>query len=362
MTSGAGYADVAANRLRSVRKIEFCRYTLKPRAAGLKSRSGALLRVGFSDLAAPGVSDLFPWETFGDPSLDSWLEQLKTSFSKNSVEVLMSPNESAPQLAKVSPTVAKSLLAARDEAEAVSAGRSLVPGSIVNHWLATDPMDLAVHDILEARRSSSPAIKVKIGHRSPENEAAALSRLNSHWGLKLRLDANERMTRESLMTFLDGLPIRIRQSIEFIEDPFPFDVKSWREFYRETGIAVAYDRGTAQSSLAEVFSADAAQVLIHKPAWQDDDRVHLAKSLQIPVVVTSILGHPVGNLWAASKALELAPEGVHGCRSHVAYRDDEASLTLVKSKQVKGSRVVGLGVGLGLQSKWWNRLKWETLA
>lgn len=351
MTIGAGSFDIAS-RLRAVHKVEFSRYTLNPRAAGLKSRSGALLRVGFSDLAATGVSDLFPWETFGDPSLETWLEQLKTALSANSVEALSAS----------SPTLAKALLAARDEAEAVSERRSLVPGSIVNHWLATDPMDLAVHDILEARRSSSPAIKVKIGHRAPEDEAAALSRLNSHWGLKLRLDANERMTREGLMTFLDGLPIRIRLSIEFIEDPFPFDLKSWSEFHRETGISVAYDRGTERSSLAEVFSADAAQVLIHKPAWQDDDRVHLAKSLRIPVVVTSILGHPIGNFWAASKALELAPDGVHGCRSHVAYRDDEASLTLVKSKQVKGCRVVGLGIGLGLQSKWWNRLKWEALA
>lgn len=341
--------------LRTVRNIEVSRYVLKPKPLGLKARSGALLRVTFSDLESAGVSDLFPWESFGDPSLETWIENLKRAVSDKSFENLPSM------------TLVRSLLAAREEAMAVVAGESLIKGSIVNHWLATDPVDLAVHDVLEARRASAPAMKVKIGHHEPEVEASALSRLNSHWGLKLRLDANERMTRGSLMKFLDGLPIRIRQSIEFIEDPFPFDLRGWSDFHRETGINVAYDRGTdqatgrAQSFLADVFSAAAAQVLIHKPAWQDEDRVAIAKSLNIPVVVTSILGHPVGNLWAASKAFELSPDGVHGCRSHVAYRDDEASLALIKSKQVKGSRVVGLGVGLGLQSKWWNRLKWDSL-
>ncbi len=332
-------------------KVEVHRYTMKPRRTGALPRVGALLRVTFKDLAEPGLADLFPWKEYGDPALEDFLKDLST----------MNP---------VSFTLQRAFDAARDEALAVSEGRPLVGGSIVNHALATDPTDLAVYDILQARRSTCPAIKIKIGRHEPEVEALALSRMASHWGIGLRLDVNERWTREQLLTFLDGLPIRIRESLEFIEDPFPFNLREWSAFHSETGIDIAYDRGTHDrgveatitASLAEMFSTGAAQVLIHKPAWQDDARAILAQTLGRQVVVTSILGHPIGNLWAASRAFQLVPDGVHGCMSHGAYREDEATKVLLKSKQVRGSRVVGNGVGAGLHSPWLRRLRWETLA
>jgi L-alanine-DL-glutamate epimerase-like enolase superfamily enzyme len=332
-------------KFRVISKIEVQRYTLKPRLSGATPRAGALLRVSYTDLATTGLSDLFPWREYGDPGLESWFEELRT-----------------PK--PTSFTVLRALEAARDEALAVSEARPLVRGSIVNHALATDPVDLSVHDVMEARRSTCPALKIKIGRHDPLEEASALSRLSSHWGLRLRLDANERLTREGLLKFLEALPIRIRETLEFIEDPFAFDLTTWAAFHRETGILLAYDRGTrdrGMDDLAEIFDEGAAQVLIHKPAWQDDARARFAREQGKPVVITSILGHPIGNLWAAARAFELAPDGVHGCLSHVAYRDDEATKVLLKSKQVRGSRVVGIGHGVGLQSPWMRRLRWETL-
>lgn len=332
-------------------KIEFHRYTLKPRRRS-GARSGALLRVTFSDLDKPGHSDLFPWSEYGDPALDTWLQLLREDAGEG--------HQTLPKTLRIA------IQAARDEALAIARNEPLIQGSVVNHALATDPVDLAVGDVIEARRSTFPAIKIKIGKDSPREEAAALSRLVSHWGLGLRLDANERLDRDGLMTLLDGVPIRIRETLEFIEDPFPFDLKNWSDFHRETGIAIAYDRGLARegepATLKDIFSSGAAQVLVHKPAWQEDDRVIFAREKNIPVVVTSILGHPVGNIWAASKAAQLAPAGVHGTMSHTAYRDDEAINALVKSKQARGSRMVGIGVGLGLHSKWFDRLRWELLA
>lgn len=341
----------------SITKLEFHRYTLKSKGLKPVSRVGALVRVTFDDLADPGVADLFPWTELGDPSLESWLAELKTA-----VEVKTRPT---------SITLQRVLEAARDEAMANSRLLPLVSGSVLNHALATDPVDLGIGDIIEARRSTCPAIKVKIGKNDFLAEAVALSRLVGHWGgIRLRLDANERMTRDQLMRFLEALPILIRDSIEFIEDPFEFDLRAWSDFHRETTIPLAYDRGTRDRDLAgdsdgvtleNIFESQAAQILIHKPAWQIDERALLARDRGLPVVVTSILGHPVGNLWAARKAFELAPTGVHGCRSHLVYREDEASQALTKSKQVRGARVVGIGVGLGLQSRWWKRMKWDLL-
>lgn len=334
-------------------KIETHRYTLKPRATNAVPREGALLRVKFPDFEFPGHADLFPWPEFGDPSLETWIEELRAF--RGSTE-------------KLSKTVRIAIGAARDEAIAIFKSEPLIKGSVINHALATDPVDLAVGDVIEARRGTFPAMKIKIGRHEPLEEAAALARLVSHWGIKLRLDANERMTRENLSKFLDALPIRIRETLELIEDPFQFDIRAWGDFHRETGIKLAYDRGLADLSLShgpvsltEVFESGAAQVLIHKPAWQDDGHASFARAKNIPLIVTSILGHPVGNIWAASKAAELAPEGVHGCFSHVGYKDDDASKTLEKSKQARGCRMVGIGVGLGLQSKWFSRLRWESL-
>lgn len=340
-----------------ITRIEFHRYGLKPKSR-MPIRGGALLRVTFSDLEKPGHADLHPWPEFGDPTLETWFAELRERESS------VDPRSTVLRLA---------LQAARDEAEAISRNQPLIGGSVVNHALSTDPMDLCVGDVIEARRGTFPAIKIKIGKHPVLDEAAALSRLVSHWGIRLRLDANERVGRDDLMRFLDALPIRIRETVEFIEDPFQFDLCAWRDFYRETGVAVALDRGggadggntegvALNSSLEEVFAEGAAQVLVHKPAWQDDSRAILARKRNIPVVVTSILGHPVGNIWAAAKAVQLFPDGVHGCMSHVAYRDDDAANVLLKSKQARGSRMVGIGVGLGLASKWFDRLKWEVLA
>lgn len=333
----------------SFSKVEVHRYALKSRAASGGIRTGSLLRVTFKDLPNAGVADLFPWNEYGDPPLETWIEQLKQI------------TRGAAGETKLDPTVRRAIEAARDEALAVSQNRPLIQGSVVNHALSTDPVDLAVGDVIAARRGTFPAIKIKIGKHDAREEAAALSRLVSHWGIRLRLDANERTSRDELMIFLDALPIRIRETLEFIEDPFKFDHRAWSDFHRETEIPIAYDMGHADHELKTIFDAGAAQVLVHKPAWQNNDRAIFARERGIPVVVTSILGHPIGNLWAASKAAELEPDGVHGTMSHVAYKDDDASKTLVKSKQARGSRMVGIGVGLGLQSKWFDRLRWETL-
>lgn len=337
-----------------ISKIEAHRYTLKPRAFfNSTSRPGALVRVTFSDLEQPGVADLFPWRDLGDPALETSLAELAT---KDPSSVILK----------------RVIEAARDEAEALVKNEPLLNGAIVNHHLATDVKSLATGDVIEARRAGAVAIKVKIGVHDSREEAETLGRLLPHWGeMKLRLDANERLDRESLLAFLDRLPILLRERVEFIEDPIAYDPRAWSELHRETGLSIAYDRASKVrgleadekgATLLDLIDLQAAQVLIHKPAWQDDARAHLAIERGLPCVVTSILGHPVGNLWAARKAFEIAPQAVHGCRSHVAYRDDEASTALMKSKQIRGARMVGEGTGLGLQSKWWTRLKWETLS
>lgn len=347
------------------------------RGAGM--RSGVLLRFKFGD-GVIGHADLFPWPELGDAVLTDLLHELAQAL--NSLRSSVGSNlggDNLVNLRDLLQTLARNdqrfLLLPRlvdaieAEANALREQRPLVGGSVQNHFTALSAFQLAPADILDARRGGFPAIKVKI--TGSLEEAMALGRLQSHWDLPLRLDANENAKLESLRVFLDALPIRLRDSIEFIEDPFPFSQKGWSAFHAETGIAIAVDRPVmrmvrdqrgVEKSLGEVFAEKAAQIYVHKPAWLDDETAKAATKASVPIIVTSALGHPVGNLWAASVASRLAPDSVHGCFTHTVYRDDEISNSLIASKQIRGSRIFGLSAGLGLPAKSLNRIKWEKLA
>lgn len=345
---------------------------------GSAMRSGALIRMKFSD-GVTGHADLFPWPELGDASLQELIHELAQAAMPSNSTTEWTSDDAFVQAGKILHLKAevdrRFLLlprlfeAIKAEADAVREQRPLVGGSVQNHYTALSALLLAPADILDARRGGFPAIKVKI--TGVLEEAKALGRLQSHWDLPLRLDANEKASVESLRVFLDALPIRLRDSIEFIEDPFPFSLKGWSDFHKETGIQIAIDRpamgligksADVQKNLGEVFSEKAAQIYVHKPGWLQDEIAKVASKAAIPIVVTSALGHPVGNLWAASVAARIAPDNVHGCFTHTVYRDDEISNALIASKQVRGSRIFGLGPGLGLPAKSLNRIKWEKLA
>jgi L-alanine-DL-glutamate epimerase-like enolase superfamily enzyme len=336
-------------------------------------------------LGLKGASDIFVAEMKNEAEGDSGRELRPSAADWDSSDPVLH-------------VIARSLFAAHEEAVARFEERPLLAGSVCNHMMVESAHALSVYDVLQARREGFPAIKVKIGNSpktnpeaSPEvleDEARALSRLNGHWGdLELRLDGNERCSRVQMLRFLDRLPLRLRERIEFIEDPFPFSMAEWKSFASETGVRIAFDRGiqgfdeasangafddrSETSLLEEVFAEGAAHVLIYKPAWQSAHQALMAKRLGVPVVVTSVLGHIVGNIWAASQANRLSPDLVHGCFSHAAYREDESVITLKKSKLVRGSRLFGNGPGLGLEPggipshglhvRWFQRLKWESV-
>jgi hypothetical protein len=344
-------------------------------------REGALLRLRMQD-GVVGHADLFSWPELGDAAAEDLLQKLEEALSavrkdeKRSSRAIEAEGFSDDQLLKFQRhlqeiadmdqrfrLLPRLVDAATTEVRATRENRPVLHGSITNHLTVLSVVDLTTGDVLDARRGNFPALKVKT-HAGLE-DADSLARLQGHWRmLRLRLDCNERSDRETLLRFLDRLPIRLLQQIDFIEDPFPFDLSQWRKFHDETGIRLALDRPTMRLSVnqsLEVLGSGAAQVYIHKPQWTPTSFAKRVCDFGIETVVTSALGHPVGNLFAASVAAEIAPNAVHGCLTHVVYRDDEISNSLLASKQVNASRMFGNGVGYGIPAKTLQQLRWTSL-
>lgn len=373
--------------------IHVHRYHLVLRGAWGKSiarstREGALLRFRMHD-GVVGHADLFAWPELGDADLSELLLKLASTLAdvaeqfvgKNSGIEAGGFSEAALAALQVRLQVVadedlrfrllpRLVDAARAEITASREKRPVVGGSVLNHRTVLSAYSMAVGDVMNARRGGFPAIKLKT-HGSFE-DAEALARFNGHWRIGLRLDCNERSDRETLLRFLDKLPIRILQQIDFLEDPFPFSVRAWSDFHRETGIRLALDRPSmrlSESELAAAFLEGAAQVYVHKPQWTSSDVARrlvdvwgsAAPSRPVQMVVTSALGHPIGNLYAASVAAELAPDAHHGCMTHTVYRDDEISNALIASGQVKGARIFGNGIGYGLPEKSLQQIRWNGL-
>lgn len=366
--------------------IHLHRYQLVLRRAWGKAlsrftREGALLRFRMLD-GVVGHADLFSWPELGDAPIEELLLNLEGALSavsksekgaSRAIEAEGFTDDQLLSFQKHLEDIADSDLrfrllprlidAATAEVRATRENRPVLRGSIINHRTVLAVADLATGDVLDARRGSFPALKVKT--HAGQEDADSLARLQGHWRmLGLRLDCNERSDRETLLRFLDRLPIRLLQQIDFIEDPFPFELNQWRKFHDETGIRLALDRPTmrlSEDQSLEALRVGAAQVYIHKPQWTPTSFAKRVCDLGIETVVTSALGHPVGNLFAASAAFEIAPNAVHGCLTHVVYRDDEISNSLLASKQVNGSRMFGNGVGYGMPAKALQQVRWTSL-
>lgn len=157
--------------------------------------------------------------------------------------------------------------------------RDLFDGLVIprSHWPGSDPPD------------DFDVAKVKMpGGALPDR-------------VRLRLDFNG-----------DGVAFRglaaslPRERIDFVEDPAPYDAAAWREIQRR-GFRLALDRFVATESV---------DVLVVKPAVQE------VPDVAIPIIITSYMDHPIGQLHAAYVAAKAAPNATCGLVTHVLYEND----------------------------------------
>jgi O-succinylbenzoate synthase len=307
--------------------VYFWEYQLHARAS-LNSASirrafpGALLRVG------AGFGCLHPWPEFGDEPLEAHLESLRAG--------------------RPTPLARRALDCAEIDGLARVEGRSLFEGLEIpaNHYswsfgLETEPQ---MRRVLE---EGWPAIKAKgfpnWGETMRFLEAA--QRRASGTDLRFRVDFNSCLDAHAFQKFIEFMPLRVWRALDFVEDPFSYESGSWQALREKWGVRLALDKGWQRA-------AGGFDLVVVKPArrdWRAVAALHPAS----PLMITSAMDHPLGQMfaaWEAAVALaELGPErvGLGGlCTQHLFFEDAFTTRVLSPGGRMQPDTSGG-GLGFG---------------
>lgn len=328
-------------------KIWFSSYQLYPKGSlnsltKTKFRKGAILRVRFDDESV-GYADLCPFSEMGDRPLELELKQISNNM----------PSDLA----------ARSLYFARMDAEARSKKQSLYDPNvrIKNHFLITDifRFDLDRVSLIEA--SGYSEFKIKMGRDLPL-ETQLVEKLSNRFSssTRIRLDFNASMSREGFTDWFEKNQGWLRSSLEFIEDPFSYDARSWLEVSQKYGIAFALDQAAEPISTG----AEGARVIVVKPAVQDHEAIiNRFRGSNKKFVFTHYMDFPVGQMCAcvaAQKAYLSASDQILSCglQQHDLYE----GFTFQDAIKMDGPYIVppdgfGLGFDQWLENQSWMVLK-----
>jgi O-succinylbenzoate synthase len=264
-----------------------------------QKRQGALLKVTF-EAGMVGFSDCHPWPELGDLPLRQQLERL----ARGQKTPLL---HCALEFAKI------------DAAARFKKMKVLVDLNIPrSHFLVTYLLDWTPRHVSQVIQQGYTHVKIKVG-RNMDQEIECLHSLFLNSSIKLRLDFNEHLTSESFRSFLSRME-KMHSKVEFIEDPFPYHPQSWAAFQKE-GWNLACDREAHRAC----HHPESAGVLIVKPALQSIDEWQ--QWIYQTRIVTSYLGHPLGQMTAAYVASLVDPGCcfVHGLHSHYVYHHNPFS-------------------------------------
>jgi O-succinylbenzoate synthase len=307
------------------------RYRLRSRgdlnaAESGRGHRGALLRVG------EGVGCLHPWEALGDDPLEVQLAALCEGRG--------------------------TLQAERALECAVIDGRARALGRSVFETISIPKSHALVSEEEGFRRrleEGFTTFKLKCG-RDLEAEGSLVALVSETPGIRLRLDFNEMVSADGFGEFWAALPEAARRCVEYVEDPCPYDPVIWSGIREQRGVSLAVDRAVERAE-------SGYDVMVLKPAV---DRVHelmpRAVARGVPVVFTSYMDHPVGQMYAALEA-GLAkwawPDhvGICGLLTHELFVGD----SFCEAASSKGPQLLApAGTGLGFDDLL-GALEWERL-
>lgn len=300
-----------------------------------RHRQGALLRITFDD-GLVGYADCHPWIELGDAPLDQQIALLKNG--------------------AMTPLTRQSCRFARLDAEARALGRNLLTGLSIppSHFLVNNIENLKIDQLQDLQDQEFTHFKVKMGRNLLKEvrhfKALAESDLGKQF--KWRFDFNGSLNFQAFVEFLEAVDGYL-DLIDFIEDPFLFNIEQWSFIQKRFRVTLACDQWATQA----LGIPQAACVLILKPAIHHEDDFMKLKSEKQRIVVTSFLDHPVGQSSAAYVAGKInlsQSSSPCGLMSHSAYEINPFSSCLpFQGPYFHGATGFGLGFDNLLENLDW---------
>lgn len=314
---------------------------LKPKDPEPVPRKGALLKVEWAEDRI-GYADLHPWPEFGDMELEDHLAELRKMKLTHLVE-------QAIWLASID---AK----ARKEKRNIYDNQLLLKNNAI--LMRINPATVELFDPLV--KAGFSKVKVKVGVEL-EDEIEMMNRAALTHNMKVRMDFNGRLSWNSFEKYMNGLTPAAKKSIEYFEDPFPYDANMWREARQIIPLAIDWELKKIPINQEEPVEAD---VLVIKPTHEDvNARIEQCTRWKKKMTVTSHMGHPLGVMQCAQVAQDLAkrfPDMMldPGCLTFDVFEPNEfSSLLNLQGPFIKKIGGWGIGFDFILKSQKWNLLK-----
>ncbi len=325
------------------------KYTLSPQVklnsiSGKAEREGALLKIEWPDKKV-GYADLFPWPELGDLMLEDQLEGIKKGHLSTLAE--------------------QSIWLANRDLKLRAAQKNAVQNlqKIKNHFTIPDYTIITEKKLYELKTAGFSTLKIKVG-RDWLSELEWITQVLTQNHFMIRLDFNSNGEFSTIERMMRSLPVGLKAKIEFIEDPFPFDLEAWTEVSKFAPLALDQEYSNVKKeewdNLAEPLPF---RFLVIKPARQDVMKaVKQAVDRNLKIVFTSSMDHALGVVHAACVASEYKATHPNlvmeaGCLTTHLYLPNEFSSRMICQGPYL-TQVPGYGIGF---DEVLGALSWEPL-
>lgn len=233
---------------------------------------GALVRV------EEGIGCLHPWPEFGDAPVEDQLQFLREGGTSKVIE--------------------RALHMAAVDGEARRQGVSLFEGLEIPpcHW-SWDQNQPSNMQMLRVIEEGWGAIKTK----GWGNVGEVLRWLDSFASkstgrqVRLRVDFNSCLEPYQFRNFMEWMTPRVRERLDFVEDPFPYDPQKWAKMQADYGVRLALDKQLRGS-------VEGFEVAVLKPGRREWRELTEGLPDRTRVVMTSAMDHAIGQSFAAWEA------------------------------------------------------------
>lgn len=297
-----------------------------------RSFPGALIRCG------AGVGCLHPWPEFGDQPIEEQLKLLQAG--------------TPTSLARIA------LQCAAADGAARQAGVSLFDGLDIpaSHY-SWSFGHASAPQIDRLLAEGWPALKAKGFANWGETRRFldACEHATRGSGLRFRVDFNGCLTPGDFHRFIEFMPLRVYRALDFVEDPYPYETSAWLDSRARWEVPLALDKGWREAFEGFDF-------VVIKPARRDW-RAVAARHPGKPLVLTSAMDHPIGQMYAAWQAALARAElgglvGLCGlCTEHLFTGDPFLERVISPGGRLMPDRAGGgLGFGDLIEKLPWRRL------